>query len=219
MEPFRVPSQLERLADPYVDAVSLLRAARDGGEQVRIGLARLWLSEGIPFAFRESPGLYESVRSWLSARLDVHAKEISVTGSGRLGSSIAPDKTGKLFGENSDLDWFVVSKSLFDRLKEDFLRWSFEYERGIVKPTNKSEERFWKDNNSRGQVLIQRGFIDSWNVPNLPDYPTIKKVSQAMWLLVEKLKLTSRAPHPKNASLRCYASWDDYVQQMCLNLQ
>jgi len=214
-----VPSQLEKLTNPYIDAVSLLGAARDGGEQARIGLARLWLSEGIPFAFKESPGLYESVRTWLSTQLDVHAKEISVTGSGRLGSSIAPDKTGKSFGESSDLDWFVVSKSLFDRLKEDFVRWSFEYESGIVKPTNEREERFWKDNNSRGLALIQRGFIDSWKVPNLPAYPTIKRVSQSMWVLVEKLKLTSRAPHPNHASLRCYSSWDAYVRQMCVNLR
>ena len=219
MEPFRIPSPLGRLTDPYVDAAALLGAAREGGEQARIGLARLWLSEGIPFAFRQLPALYESVRTWLSTQLDVHAKEISVTGSARLGTSIAPGKTGKPFSEYSDLDWFVVSESLFERLKGDFIRWSFEYESSAVKPANEREARFWQDNNSRGRVLIQRGFVDSWMIPNLPAYPTTKRISQSMWVLVEKLKLTPNAPHPNHASVRCYSSWNSYVQQICMNLR
>lgn len=218
MEPFRVPSPLINLTNPYANADVILGVARDGGEQARIGLARLWLSEGIPFAFKEVPALYESVRTWLAVRLDVHAKEISLTGSARLGSSIVPGKAGKVFNEGSDLDWFVVSQGLFDRIKEEFLRWSFEYESRGVRPPNETAAKCWLDNNSRGPSLIHRGFIDSWMVPNLPAYTTTMRISQSMWLLVEKLRLTPNAPHPSRASIRCYSSWSSYVQQMCINL-
>lgn len=155
MEPFRIAASLAKLTDPYVSATALLQAARVGGEQARVGIARLWLSEGIPFAFRNCPAIYESVRSWLSTRLDVHAKEINLTGSARLGSSIAPGKIGKPFDDASDLDLFIVSEVLFGRLKEDFLRWSFDLESGAAKPRNDREAGFWADNSVRGQNLIQ----------------------------------------------------------------
>lgn len=219
MEPFKVPAPFRELTNPYASAADLLDAARRGGEEARIGLARLWLSEGIPFAFREHPALYEAVRTWLSIQLDVHAKEISLTGSARLGSSLAPRQVGKPFDASSDLDLFIVSGRLFDRVKDDFVRWSIDFERGAVKPRNTREEGFWKSNYSRGHKLIERGFLDSKMIPNLSSYPTTKKVSQLMWLLVEKLKVTVGAPRPSQASVRCYASWSSYIRQICISLR
>ena len=104
MEPFKSPDSLKELTSPYPDPQDLLEAAHSGGEPARIALAQLWLSEGIPYAFRCCPAIYESVRSWLSAQLGVHAKEISMVGSARLGKSPAPEKLGDPFDENSDLD-------------------------------------------------------------------------------------------------------------------
>lgn len=219
MEPFIVPAPLRALTDPYASAAELLEAAHRGGEQARIGLARLWLSEGIPYVFRAQPALYEAVRTWLSARLDVHAKEISLTGSARLGSSLAPQQIGKPFDESSDLDLFIVSDDLFRRVKDDFVRWSGDFRSGKVQPRNAREEGFWKSNHSRGNNLIQRGFLDSRIVPNLSTYSTITKVNQLMWLLVQKLKVTDGAPRPSQASLRCYASWSSYVRQICVSLR
>ena len=77
MEPFRIPEPLRNLTYPYPDPSLVLDAAGQGGESARIALAQLWLSEGLPYAFRECPAVYESVRSWLSAMLSVHAKEIA----------------------------------------------------------------------------------------------------------------------------------------------
>ena len=73
MEPFTVPAPLKNLRDHYPSAEIVADIARTGGEQANIALARLWLSEGIPFAFKSCPGLYETVRTWLSARLSVEA--------------------------------------------------------------------------------------------------------------------------------------------------
>ena len=218
MEPFKSPDSLKELTSRYPDPQELLEAACSGGKPARIALARLWLSEGIPYAFRCCPVIYESIRSWLSAQLGVHAKEISMRGSARLGSSLAPKKIGKPFDKSSDLDIFIVSNCLFESLREDFCRWSFDFESGKLTPS-KNKERYWRENNARGPDWILRGFIDAKKIPSSSDYPTAQKINQAMWLLVEKLKVTTNAPKPKEASVRCYSSWDNFVQQVSLELK
>ena len=73
---------------------------------------------------RHCPAVYASMRAWLACELDVHPKEISMTGSGRLGESWVPNQLGIPFGPQSDLDLFLVSSDFFARVEEDFLRWS-----------------------------------------------------------------------------------------------
>jgi hypothetical protein len=218
MEPFKVSTQLATLLDSYPEAKSLVDAAVTGGEQSKIAIARLWLSEGIPYAFRNKPALYESVRSWLGTRLGVDPKEIHLTGSARIGQSLAPKKLGEIFGDHSDLDIFIVSHNLFERMKADFNHWSYEFEGGLVQPSNDKERRFWEDNNQRGPKLIQRGFLDSNMVPNRATYPTIKNIAQTMWLLKGKLDITEKAPRVRSASVRCYIDWVSYVRQMVVSL-
>lgn len=218
MEPFKVAAPLTKLINPYPDAKSVLDVANKGGDQARIALARLWLSEGIPFAFKDCPGVYESIRTWLSGWLGVVAKEISLTGSARLGESLSPKQAGKPFDEKSDLDFFIVSNTLFENLREDFRSWSFDFESGVLQPTNDREAFFWRDNNSRGTKLIQRGFLDSKIIPNRRKYPTTQKINQAMWLLIRKLQITAGAPKVTQASVRCYESWEAYVRQTKLSL-
>lgn len=218
MEPFKVSPHLATLLNSYPEAKLLVEAATHGGEHSKAAIARLWFSEGIPFAFRNTPALYDVVRAWLGTRLDVDPKEINLTGSARIGQSMAPHKVGKTFGEHSDLDLFVISHSLFDRIKNDFNNWSYQFEAGLVKPKNDNEKKYWIDNNKRGQGLIQRGFIDSNIVPNYDTYPTVQNISNSMWLLKGKLDLTKDAPVIKSASIRCYKDWGSYVRQMIISL-
>ena len=218
MEPFKVATSLAKLTDHYPDAQSVLEVAHTGGEQARVALARLWLSEGIPYAFKECPGVYESIRTWLSSLISVEAKSISIAGSARLGSSLSPAKVNKKFDEHSDLDIFIVSKDLFENICTDFQSWSVDFERGTMRPKNDREGRFWRDNNNRGVALIQRGFLDSKMIPNSERYKVTQHINQTMWLLTEKLKITASAPKAAKASVRCYNSWDAYVRQTALNL-
>lgn len=218
MEPFKVSPHLSKLLDSYPDARLIVDAATNGGQHSKAAIARLWLSEGIPFAFKSAPALYECVRGWLGVRLDVDPKEINLTGSARLGQSLAPKQIGKSFGEHSDLDLFVVSQALFDRMKVDFNHWSYQFEGGLVQPSNDVERKYWIDNNKRGPDLIQRGFLDSHIIPNREAYPTIKNISQTMWLLKSKLDLTEVAPSVKSASIRCYKDWGSFVRQIVISL-
>lgn len=219
MEAFKVSNQLQGLVDAYPGARLLREVAADGGEVSRIAIARLWLSEGIPYAFKDCPGIYEALRTWLGGRINVDPKEIYVTGSARLGQSLSPHQVGKQFDEESDLDLFIVSENLFDRMRQDFNSWSYNFENGNINASNPREHKFWQDNIVRGPRLIARGFIDSKLVPNYESYPTIKNIAQSMWLLKGKLDKTESAPKVSYATIRCYRSWEHFVRQTVLSLE
>lgn len=204
MEPFKVPSEIANIKGSYPDASEIIEAAQKGGDQSRMVIARLWLSEGIPYAFREQPALYESVRGWLSTCLDIDAKDVHLIGSARIGQSLAPNKLGKKFDQHSDLDIFVISSSLFQRMNDDFNSWSCDFESGKITPSNTREERFWRDNIKRGPKNISRGFIDSKITPNHNKFRTTQTIANSMWFLKKKLDITDGAPLVKEASIRCY---------------
>lgn len=87
---------------------------------------RLWLTEGVPFAFKDRPIVYEALREWVAALLDIFPKDVSMVGSARIGFSLAPQKQLREFTVgSSDLDLFVVSAPLFGRLSK-----------GLVYPSN-----------------------------------------------------------------------------------
>ena len=183
-------------------------------------LARLWISEGIPFAFRKCPGLYEEIRNWLAAGLELDAKQVSVGGSGRLGYSLAPKRWGDRYRpESSDLDFFAVSASLFESLKGDFERWRAEFTQGDVRPSA-GERRNWEANFRETPRTIGRGFIDSWRVPNLVAYSQFLRMNRRLDELLARLRRANTAPKPPKApSLRCYRDWASYEQQVTLSLK
>lgn len=216
MRPFEFSSTLAAMTDRYPTAEHILRVLCEGWDVDRFAIARQWLSEGIPFAFQKCPAVYESLRSWLSEKLDVEAKEISLTGSARLGSSLKNENFGKPFGPESDLDLFLVSEKLFQSMCDDFLKWSSDFQNGRILPNNKREKKYWPDNNYRGPNLIERGFMDSWMIPTRGGYDS-KEIHQTMWDLHEKLKATENAPIISKTSLRCYKSWKSYERQQMIN--
>jgi len=218
MEKFSVPRELKLITCTYPEASLISSVAKTGGLQARQAIARQWLSEGIPFAFKNCPGLYESIRTWLAIRLSIDPKAIGITGSAKIGQSLAPSQIGKPFSDSSDLDLFIISKNLFDKLVSDFNSWAYDFETGNLIPSNKREEGFWKDNIQRGPKNILKGFLDSKMVPNLAKYSQVQNIAQTMWLLIEKLKITADAPRISRASVRCYKAWENYVQQVSLSL-
>lgn len=218
MENFSVPNELKKIIGTYPDARLLSSVAKSGGLLARQAIARQWLSEGIPFAFKTCPGLYESIRAWIGTRLFVDPKTIGITGSAKVGQSLSPNQIGKPFNDSSDLDIFIISEILFNKLVCEFNSWAYDFESGNIRPSNNREERFWKDNIQRGPKNISKGFIDSKLVPNHAKYSQISNVAQTMWLLTEKLKITADAPIISDASIRCYKTWENYVQQISLSL-
>jgi len=180
----------------------------------------LWLTEGLPFAFRAAPAVYEDVRGWLGARLDVHAKQITMIGSARLGYSLAPaPRFGRPFSEKSDLDLSIISDELFQRVGSAFESFCADYRARKVVPRTIYERRFWDENIAFGERNIPRGFFDANKVPNLARYEVIQRVNQSMWDLLKRLEATAEAPRVRRASTRIYRDWRAFVDRVSLNLK
>jgi hypothetical protein len=65
--------------------------------------------------------LYEAVREWMSVRLQVHPKNVTLIGSARIGFSMCPRPNyGRQFGANSDLDFSVVDERLFSEVVANY---------------------------------------------------------------------------------------------------
>ena len=217
--PFSVSPKLSSLPNPFPSADQLRSALSNGKRWEREIFVRLWLSEGVPFSFRNSPALFENLRGWLGNRLSVHPKEITLIGSGRIGYSLASgDQYGREFSETSDLDFSIVSSSLFHLLVQSFYQYADDYESGRVTPTTNRQVELWPENISVCRKNIQRGFLDNNKIPSLRSYPVVRNINYAMWYLEKRLRETPEAPRVKHASVRVYRCWRSFVDQVSLNL-
>jgi len=220
MKAFNISPAIKPLLETYPPADALIRAIREGDRDVRYAIARLWLSEGIPYAFRTLPGLYESLRRWLARELDVSAKEITLIGSGRQGYCLSPGKdTGRPFGNHSDLDLTIISERHFRKLETAFERWNIDYAAGTVSPRNDIERKYWDDNKKSVPIGLKRGFIDPKKIPTWNRYPEAQMIAQVKYFAHEKLKITPEAPAVRELSIRIYRDWDSFIRQMAINLE
>jgi hypothetical protein len=147
MQPFEVPEAIRTITASHPEADAIILAVQKGGVTEVEAIARQWLSEGIPYAYKEVPGLYEVLREWIANRLDIHGKELTLVGSARQGCSLAPPpKLGKRFNHESDLDWAAISERLFYRCADEFNSWSEDFKKGVVLPRSTREKEYWDDN-------------------------------------------------------------------------
>jgi hypothetical protein len=57
-------------------------------------LISTYFIQGIPFAFKENPVVFEEMKGWMADRLRINSQEITVIGSSRLGFSLSHEKYG-----------------------------------------------------------------------------------------------------------------------------
>ncbi len=221
---FHLEPALAVLRDTYPPSESVLEAAASGSREQAV-IARLWISEGTPFAFRECPALYEEARSWLAKQLGLglDPKAISLRGSGRLGYSLTPEpkKWGVAYCPRcSDLDLFAVSERLFAKLREESKCWMSDYDSGATVPNSAKERKHWPENRECLPRNIQSGFVDAWKVPNRRNYPVVSRTNDCLARLQAKLQMTDVVPTPrKKLTLRCYEDWQAYEKQAVRNLR
>lgn len=220
MRPFEVSPALEPLREVYPSVAVILEAARRSDRDARYAMARLWLSEGIPYSFKARPSVYEALRRWLARRLDVQAKEITLVGSGRQGFCLSPGTDlGRPFGDHSDLDLTAIRESLFQRLEASFARWEADYAGGRVTPRHERERQLWEANRKSMPSGLARGFVDPHKIPTWNRYPEAQTIAQALYEAHEKLKATPNAPAVRKLSIRVYRDWDCFIRQMAINLE
>ena len=204
------PAELPRPAD-----LAILLTKLAASEQR--AFLTLWISEGIPQAFKRAPMIYASARSFLAMRFGINEKNITMIGSGRTGFSLAPvPKYGRAFSQQSDLDFCAVSDRLFADCGAEFVRWKEDVRCGNQNPRTPVEEKYWKANLKRLPVNISRGFIDPHLIPYR--YKEVRSIADALWLLKAKLAITANAPVVRKVSIRIYKDWSSFIDQNQLNL-
>lgn len=218
-KPFTAEPSLDGLPLHHPAPEQVARLAQCRTSWGREAFVRLWLTEGTPYAFRECPALYEDVRGWLGSRLNVCPKNITLSGSARLGFSLSPPpKYGQPFDNGSDFDIALVSSAVLDRFREAFLLWEEDYKTGAVKPRNDTERRYWDANLDFWHQNLPRGFLDAKKLPTLDCYPVSQQYNSAMWALIKKLEVTPGAPVPSRASVRVYKDWRSLVRHVAFNV-
>ena len=217
MQPFNVSEASRVFNKPYISSTDLKNSIHKLTDYEYKGILNQWVSEGIPYAFKDNPLLFESIRLWFANHLNIEAKEITLIGSARLGFSLNPNYFGKKFGDHSDLDFVIISSRLFNECKEDFDLWKTDFEENRITPTSK-EEVYWKANKVGVVENIKRGFIDSNKIPNrINRYPTNSKINDLCWRIYKKMEVTDAAPKIRKATVRIYNSWPSFMNQLHIN--
>ncbi len=205
MRPFSISEHGKRFVDAYPAPETVKNAGLSLLYEERLGFLRLWVSEGIPFAFRNCPLVYEALREWLGKRLRIHPKLITVIGSARIGYSLKPLPTyGRAFSPESDLDLAVITEDIFHALSEEFGRWQADFFAGEVRPRNPQEETYWKLNAVELPRKIERGFVDPHMIPSFYRYSTAQRINDTPWQMRAKLERTAEAPKVSKVSIRVY---------------
>ncbi len=155
---------------------------------------------GVPFAFRDSPADYDTLRGTLGAALHLAVDTMTVIGSGRIGFSLSPDKYGIPFSAKSDLDVVVVSAELFDVAWFDLLRLGRRYF-GLHKrvqervDTHRESNIFW-------------GFI-------LPDHLPGAVALSPVWFRAFRGLARNPSLASRDVNGRLYRTWDHvHVHQL-----
>jgi hypothetical protein len=224
MAAFKISNALMQLKDTYPDKESFLYALKNCTTQEQFGIIRLWLTEGIPYAFRDNPFLYETVRDKLveifriRSNVTIHAKEITLIGSGRIGYSLAPaPKYGKLFNEDSDLDFSIISDTLFLKCKEAFELWLSDYLNHDTILDGK-ENKYWASNANNVPKNIDIGFIDANKIPRLDKYKIAVDIGRAEDIISLRLKGTYKPPLTFKISISVYKNWVAFFNRRFKNI-
>ena len=96
--PLNLSPQSVQLRDLYPSPVLLKDVYCSINNNERLGVIRLWITEGIPYAFKNHPLLYEEIRAFIAKGVSVHTKEVTLVGSARIGYSLSENVTSHQFG-------------------------------------------------------------------------------------------------------------------------
>ena len=198
-------------------ALFVLLSAKD--EESLKEFIKLWLTEGVPYIFKDIPILYERVRTLLSKEFNVDFKKVFMIGSGKLGLSLDPKKFTLPFRyPESDLDFTLIDEKLFRNLGEDFWRWRKDYLEGRVYPKNE-ERKYWEDNSRRVPNNIKKGFIDVYKIPARKEYRTRYKFTHVVPQLRDLIfKYTSASFCDRKITFRVHRDWESFFRQNRLNI-
>jgi len=216
-DPFNISSHGKKFLKLYPDPSELKNTFIQTNKGERLGIIRLWITEGIPFAFKDYPLLYEDARAFIASGVKVETKEVSLVGSARIGYSLSKHKWGRPFSINSDFDFTIVSNKLYASIVGDFQKWVKDLETGQYLPKDEKSMDIWLSNIRYLDEQIPKGFIQTKMIPYHINYPAVKHCYDTIYLFKKRWGITETAPRISDASIRVYSSWKSCVNQIYIN--
>jgi hypothetical protein len=213
------PINSETLKGTYPNSESIKDVFCKANETERHGIIRLWITEGIPFAFKDNPLMYEEIREFIARGLAIHPKEVTLVGSARIGYSLKGKVWGKAFTNKSDLDFTVVSNELFKKLVSDFQKWCGDLSSKNANPNDKKQTENWLKSIVTVNENIPKGYINTRDIFSSKRYPTVKNCYRTMAMLQERLCATKNSPSVADASIRVYSNWGACIRQIKINFK
>ncbi len=138
-------------------------------------VAKVFILEGTPYVFSKSPMKYMIFREQVAEKFEVGYQDVCIVGSAKLGYSPSPQKYGKAFAEQSDVDVVIISDKLFDQGSLKLFQHLNSVGPGITfdddrkKPTN-VEAGDWKQIKESVRNYVYQNF----NPALLPDHSSMK---------------------------------------------
>ena len=216
MKAFEISAAGKRLVEQFPESDLLREVLPKLGEDEQLLFLRLWVAEGIPYAFRKCPLVYERLRSWMAYRLEVETRNITIIGSGRLGCSLAKGSAfGKEYSDQADLDFAIISERLFSNIVADFTLWKTKMERNEETFAN----NYGPENLARLPANIARGFIDPYKIDHHRYLEHVALVTNTQSYGRQRLQSTECGPTASKLSIRVYADFDAFFRQMRVNLE
>ncbi len=176
----------------------------------------IYITEGIPFAFKRNPLIFEDSRIWIAKHLGTNPENITLTGSSRLGFSLNPRKLGSPYRESSDLDLIIISNELFEAYKEDFKLYVYD-----INIKLKKKQKINSVSLTNVEYLYHTsknlGFLDQFKFPINRKYATVYKTYDVFWYLIQRMKITPNCPSPYKATARVYKDWVSCLNQLTIN--
>lgn len=202
---------------PYIAPELFLELYFELDQEDADTLLRHVMLNNTPFAFKDKPLIFEKIKEYLSDALSLQYHEILLIGSAKTGYSFAPNSYGRAFSGRSDFDFTIISQSLFERLKDDFVYWKKKYQtEKSVLPRTEREKKYWDDNIVNVSATCNRGFIDTYKLPNRDCCGTAKKVNDALYNVMFRLNQVADIKNSK-ASARVYRDNEAFARQLRLN--
>lgn len=207
---------IKEVTGTYVSPDLFLKLYFESDPEDAATLLRHVMQNNTPYAFKDHPLIFEKVKEYLSDRFQLQHHEILLIGSAKTGYSFSPDSYGRSFSENSDFDFTIISESLFNLLRDDFEDWGNRYLVEKSVQPKETEKKYWDQNIDNVAKTCNRGFIDTYKLPNRGCCPTAMKVNDALSKITIRLKSEFGITNGK-ASARVYRDNEAFARQLSLN--
>ncbi len=210
----------DRISNVYATPIDFKDFYNLTSDSEKRSIIRHFIINNVPYAFKDKPVLYEQLIQYIADKLQISTNDIKLIGSAKTGFSISPPPNfGKEFGSHSDLDFLIINEDIFFSLELEFNTWANQYKNKEISSNNSKQEFYWNHNLYEvPKYQLKNGFIDTYKIPNLSNFPTTQKLNNSLFLVSTNLN-KFHSIKIKGASVRVYKTWKNFINKLNQNIE